>query len=97
MPKYTSEIEDGAKGKDRVLLIRDGELLDLKGKFSIQQEINKVLGMPYELFINSIVFGQGLKRLIEEDNSNKRAIFEEIFNLNFLNTAKDIAKGKKMP
>lgn len=53
--------------------------------------------MPYELFINSIVFGQGLKRLIEEDNSNKRAIFEEIFNLNFLNTAKDIAKGKKMP
>ena len=93
--KYTSEIEDGAKGKDRVLLIRDGELLDLKGKFSIQQEINKVLGLPYELFINSIVFGQGLKRLIEEDNSNKRAIFEEIFNLNFLNTAKDIAKGKK--
>lgn len=93
--KYTKEIDDGAKGRDRLLVYCDGNLLDLKGKFSIQEELNKILGMSYMLFTNSVLFGQGLKRLVQESNADKRAIFEEIFNLSFLNTARDIAKGRK--
>lgn len=93
--KYTKEIDDGAKGRDRLLIYKEGNLLELKGKFSIQEELNKILGMSYMLFTNSVLFGQGLKRLIQESNADKRAIFEEIFNLSFLNTAKEIAKGRK--
>lgn len=93
--KYIHELDDGAKGRDRLLIYKDGDLLDVKMKFSAQEALNKILGISYKLFINSIVFGQGLKRLVQEDNSDKRSIFEEIFNLNFLNTAKDIAKGRK--
>lgn len=93
--KYIKEIDDGAKGRDRLLIYKEGNLLDLKGKFSIQEELNKILGMSYMLFTNSVLFGQGLKRLVQESNADKRAIFEEIFNLSFLNTAKEIAKGRK--
>lgn len=93
--KYTKEILDGAKGRDRLLIYKEGFPLEVKGKFSAQEELNKILGMSYNLFTNSILFGQGLKRLVQESNADKRAIFEEIFNLNFLNTAKDIAKGRK--
>lgn len=93
--KYTKEILDGAKGRDRLMIYKEGFPLDIKGKFSIQEELNKILGMSYNLFTNSVLFGQGLKRLVQESNADKRAIFEEIFNLSFLNTAKDIAKGRK--
>lgn len=93
--KYTKEIEDGAKGRDRLLIYKEGFLLDIKMKYSLQEELNKILGISYNLFINSVLFGQGLKRLVQESNADKRAIFEEIFNLNFLNTAKEIAKGRK--
>jgi transposase len=50
--------------------------------------------MSYNLFLNSILFGQGLKRLIQESGTNQRDIFEEIFELGFLTRAKDIAYKK---
>ena len=42
--------------------------------------------------MNSIMFGQGLQRLITESNSDKKKLFEEVFDLNFLNIAKGIAQ-----
>lgn len=92
---YTGKLEDGAKGGDRVLLIKNGETINLKGKVNIQQAINEALGCSYELFISSIMFGQGMKRLIQEDNSDKKKIFEEIFQLGYLNVARDIAMEGK--
>lgn len=88
-------LDDGVKGKDRLLLYKDGELLDIKGKVNIQDAINKELGLSYSLFMNSIMFGQGMKRLIQESTADKKAIFEEIFSLNFINMAKSIALDEK--
>lgn len=93
--KYTKELEDGAKGKDRLLLYKDGELLNIKGKVNIQDKVNQALGLSYNLFMNSIMFGQGLKRLIQETNADKKKLFEEIFDLNFINKAKELAVDKK--
>lgn len=45
--------------------------------------------------MNSIMFGQGIKRLIQESNSDKKKIFEEVFDLEFLNLAKGIALQDK--
>lgn len=93
--KYTGKLEDGSKGGDRVILVRDGEAVKIKGKLKIQRAINQVLGFSYELFVSSIMFGQGMKRLIQEDNSDKKKIFEEIFNLEYLTVARSIAQEER--
>lgn len=84
-------LEDGAKGNSRLILIKNAEMVDIKGKNSLQEEITRVLGMSYSLFMNSIMFGQGIKRLIQESNQDKKKIFEEVFDLEYLNIAKGIA------
>lgn len=89
--RFKDYLEDGAKGNDRLILLKNAEMIDVKGKLNIQEEINKAIGMTYSLFMNSIMFGQGLKRLIQESNSDKKKLFEEIFNLEYLNIAKGIA------
>lgn len=93
--KYEEVFEDGAKGKDRLVFIKDGDIIDIKGKGKIQDAINREIGLSYTLFMNSIMFGQGIKRLIQESNSDKKKIFEEVFDLEFLNLAKGIALQDK--
>lgn len=88
-------LEDGAKGKDRLILMKDNEVVNVKGKNKLQDVINAELGLSYSLFMNSIMFGQGIKRLIQESNSDKKKIFEEVFDLEFLNIAKGIAMQDK--
>lgn len=88
-------LEDGSKGKDRLILMKDNEVVNVKGKNKLQDAINAELGLSYTLFMNSIMFGQGIKRLIQESNSDKKKIFEEVFDLEFLNIAKGIAMQDK--
>lgn len=88
-------LEDGAKGKDRLIFMKDNEVVNVKGKNKLQDAINAELGLSYTLFMNSIMFGQGIKRLIQESNSDKKKIFEEVFDLEFLNVAKGIAMQDK--
>lgn len=93
--KYDGLLDDGSKGKDRLIIIKDGDTIDIKGKGKIQDVINREIGLSYTLFMNSIMFGQGIKRLIQESNSDKKKIFEEVFDLEFLNLAKGIALQDK--
>lgn len=93
--KYEEVLDDGAKGKDRLIFIKDGDVIDIKGKGKIQDAINREIGLSYTLFMNSIMFGQGIRRLIQESNSDKKKIFEEVFDLEFLNLAKGIALQDK--
>lgn len=90
--KYKGEI-NGAKGKDRLIYEIDAVEVSEKNKGEIQALINADLGMSYSLFMNSILFGQGMKRLIQESSSNQKDLFEEIFELGYISKARDIAKG----
>lgn len=92
---YKGTLEDGAKGNNRLLVYQEGQLIDVKGKNPTQEFINKSLEMSYGLFMSSCVFGQGLKRLIQETNSDKKKIFEEIFDVSFINKAREIANEDK--
>lgn len=92
---YKLPLEDGNKGANRLLVYQDAYPVDVKGKLKIQGIIEKSLGLTYQLFINSIMFGQGLKRLIQESNTDKKKLFEEVFDLNFLNLAKGIANDER--
>lgn len=92
---YTGNLEDGTKGRDRLQIVKNAEVVDIKSKPKLQEYLVQELGLSYSLFMNSIMFGQGMKKLIQETNSDKKKIFEEVFNLNYLNIAKNMAqKGK---
>ena len=90
---YTQEVE-GAKGSNRLIYLIDAIQVDEKSKIQLQNLIIKNLGMSYQLFMNSIMFGQGLKRLIQESGSDKKQLFEEIFELNYISRAREIAISK---
>ena len=92
---YKLLLEDGNKGSNRLVLYQDAYPLDLKGKLKIQKEIENTIGLTYQLFMNSIMFGQGMRRLIQESNTDKKKLFEEVFDLNFLNLAKGIANDER--
>ena len=89
--KYKGEV-NGAKGKDRLIYEIDAVEVSEKNKGEIQALINADLGMSYSLFMNSILFGQGMKRLIQESSSYQKDLFEEIFELEYISKARDIAK-----
>lgn len=93
--KYKGEV-NGAKGKDRLIYEIDAVEVSEKNRGEIQALINADLGMSYSLFMNSILFGQGMKRLIQESSSDKKDLFEEIFELEYISKARDIAKGYYM-
>lgn len=63
-------------------------------KSDMQLLINEQIGMDEQTFLNSIMFGQRVKSLIEAPNADKRKLFEELFNLDFVEEAKEIAKEK---
>lgn len=69
-------------------------LITAKYKADSQAEINKQLGINSNVFMNSIMFGQKMQKLIEADNKDKRELFEELFNLSFVDDALETAKQK---
>ena len=75
-------------GNNLFLLIDGKSYQDGKGKVNAQDNIEKVLGYSFELFKNSIVFGQKMKRIIEESGPNKKKLFEEAFEAGFIEDAK---------
>lgn len=85
---------DGAKGSSRLIYDVDANPISEKYKPQIQAKIAEALEMSYNLFINSVMFGQGITRLIEETGTEQKNLFEEIFSLNYLTKARDIAKAQ---
>lgn len=92
--EYKDDAGDGAKGNNRLIYSIDACKIEEKNKTEIQAKIVEAMGMSYTLFMNTIMFGQGMKRLIQESGSDQKAVFEEIFNLNYLSRAKSIAQDK---
>ena len=77
---YTGVLDDGVKGRDRLIVYKDADVVPIKGKVQLQNYLENELGLSFKLFVNSIMFGQGIKRLINENNSDKKKIFEEVFD-----------------
>lgn len=91
---YKGKVEN-SKGKDRVLLYKNGEYqTDFRDKNPTQEEIVRILGYSSDLFKNSIIFGQRLKRIIQETGPNKKKVFEEAFDAAFIKEGRDRAADK---
>lgn len=91
---YQGKVE-GGKGNNRVIVLKNKKQVPLKGVKITQAYINNLLGYSPDLFKNTIVFGQKLKRLIDEQGSNKKGILEEAFDLFFIPQAQLKAQDKK--
>jgi DNA repair exonuclease SbcCD ATPase subunit len=88
---FTGKIE-GAKGKNRFIVMVNGKIFNVKEKKNIQKDLEKIIGYSPELFKNSIIFGQKLKRLITETGPNKKKVFDEAFEVTYIAKAKEIAE-----
>lgn len=93
---YKGTVE-GARGDNRTIIIIDGQdysklASDNRDKKDIQTKIVELVGMSYSLFKSSVVFGQKVKRIIDETNPAKKEVFEEAFEASFINQALDRAK-----
>jgi len=64
-------------------------------KSDMQLIINEQLGMNAKTFLSSIFFGQRLESLVTTDNSTKRELFDELFDVDFVAQAKDKAKSEQ--
>ena len=85
---------EGSKGGNNLFFFIDGALSDTRGKVDIQHEITSTIGMSYNLFMNSVAFGQGMTRLIQSSDSDKKDLFEEILDVAFLSRAKEISRDE---
>ena len=48
---YTGNLEDGTKGRDRLQIIKNAEVVDIKSKPRLQEYLVQELGLSYSLFI----------------------------------------------
>lgn len=95
--EYSGEIVPGVKGLNRLMVLNSEgkDIYSEKSKPQVQALISdSLIRMSSDLFKSSIVFGQRMKRLIEEDGPTKKKIFEEAFNVDYINKAKDLAFNK---
>lgn len=82
------------KGEDYLMLAKgDGmrqlsEVNDYRNKDLTQQAINQLLGLDVKTFSNSILFGQRVAKLIQQDNKDKRELFEILFDTFWVSDAK---------
>lgn len=73
----------------------EGKIHDLKMTIpETQQRINNLLGISWEVFFNTVMFGGGrFKSFIEAQDSEKKQIYEDMLGVSVFSRARDIVKG----
>lgn len=87
---YTGVIE-GAKGKNRLIIYKNNILQVSDGKSESKEILSEIMGYSFDLFKNSIVFGQKLKRLVSETGPNKKKLLDEAFEVTYIAKALEVA------
>lgn len=91
---------EGYKGDSTLMLFEETshdkfEMIGEAHHKNNQKEwIERNIGVDSKTFLNSIIFGQRMKRLIESDNKDKRALFESLFEVDFVAAAKTKGETK---
>ena len=83
--KYIHPIDDGAKGKDRLLFLKDNELIQIKGKVGIQEHIVQEIGMSYLDFIEHF--------MKECEIQKENELFKKLIEVKSLNNERDISRS----
>ena len=87
--KYKKDIPGQGKGASNVYFFEEGILYTA---YHSKPEQNKYIadkiGMSQDLFKSTILFGQKMKRIIEETGGKQKEVFEEAFNATYISEAK---------
>lgn len=84
----------GTSGGNRLMLLQDNKIPKYRDKKDLQLRIVELLGYSFELFKSSIVFGQNVAKLMQEDGPTKKRILEELFDVSFLKEAEAKVKNE---
>lgn len=85
------EIYRSSKGRGKLEMKIEGTLFtNYKTKIELQKAIEDHLGLSFKLAKNSIIFGQRLTRLMSETGTEQNKIFEEAFEVEFINEARKL-------
>ena len=77
---------------DTVLVYKESEMIPAQHRKDTQLYIDNLLGVDSKTFIQSILFGQRMKRFIEASPTEKRELFETIYPMQFIEDAKSKTK-----
>lgn len=86
---------DGKMGNNRLIIYRNGKPIDSnRDKNDVKLDIQTIIGYSPSLFKSSVLFGQRVKRFMEEDGPTRKKIMEEAFEIGHISKALLIAKKK---
>lgn len=88
---YKAKIE-GQKGNSKVFLWVNGEQTSDRDKSDVNRSIIEILGINYNVFKNTVLFGQKMTRLVQEAGPKQKKLFEDAFRLDFITKAKEAAE-----
>jgi len=90
--KYKGQT-NGMTGGDTLMVGANGDLISTGKSIDETQElINELVGLDGKLFLNSVMFAQRSKKFINASNTEKREVLEQVFNLDWVSQAAEIAK-----
>lgn len=90
--KYKGQT-NGMTGGDTLMVWSNGDLISTGKSIDETQElINDLVGLDGKLFLNSVMFAQRSKKFINASNTEKREVLEQVFNLDWVSQAAEIAK-----
>lgn len=80
--------------KNGLVIFKDGDLVNTGQLHSgdYDEEVVRLLGIDKKVFLNSLLFGQGLERLSRASNEDKRNLFDLLFDAAFVAKAKEAGK-----
>jgi len=91
MKNWSGKIE-GARGSSRLLLYTNNNLYQIEDKREIQKYLVELLGINSAVLKNSVVFGQKVSRITQEKGVKRKEILDKLFDLAYINNAKDKAQ-----
>lgn len=87
--KYKNEGEKFGSGSLNVY--EDGDSVSERLKRDSQQVVNDILGVSENVFMNSVMFGQNMRRFMETSGEDKKEIFSSFFELDWIDKARERA------
>lgn len=84
------------QGGNKLIVYKNDEMVSKdRNKKQVEDTIRKIIGYSFDLFKNSVVFGQRVKRIIEESGPDKKKIFDEGFEISFIEEAREREKKNR--
>lgn len=87
--KYKNEGDKFGSGSLNVY--EDGDSVSERLKRDSQQVVNDILGVSENVFMNSVMFGQNMRRFMETSGEDKKEIFSSFFELDWIDRARERA------